>query len=420
MSFNISEVADYLGIEKLQDTGGDSIPICCPYCGDRRGKNTICIRKDGKEKNVFQCFSCGRHGNMLDLYLDQKAGYVGVDRYKRAYADLRDALEKGHRDHTTKKRVEETDRKTEKTKAPVNVLDHTYRSLLCHLTLQTIDRLDLQRRMLTDAEIEAGLFRSVPSDPVGICRILKREGCMLENVPGFYKNAAGNWQLNVWAEGYFCPVLQDGYLVGMQIRLRNPKKQKYIWLSSSGKRAGISSGAPVCFYGDPDAESVIITEGILKAYVTYCLLSDIGVSVIGVPGVNVLGGLKELLKQHHHKIAYEAYDMDKYMPVACMRDYEAKKCAACIQSGGREAYCPDGSCRYKERKRQMIQEAQDSLQKVITKAGLIGRFYHWDRDPVSGLWLGNKKGIDDYCSMRRGGMSHAGAGYPGSARTGAL
>lgn len=231
MSFNISEVADYLGIEKLQDTGGDSISICCPYCGDRRGKNTICIRKDGKEKNVFQCFSCGRHGNMLDLYLDQKAGYVGADRYKRAYADLRDALEKGHRDHTPKKRVEETDRKTEKTKAPVNVLDHTYRSLLRHLTLQTIDRLDLQRRMLTDAEIEAGLFRSVPSDPVGICRILKREGCMLENVPGFYKNAAGNWQLNVWAEGYFCPVLQDGYLVGMQIRLRNPKKRKYIWLS---------------------------------------------------------------------------------------------------------------------------------------------------------------------------------------------
>ena len=43
----------------------------------------------------------------------------------------------------------------------------------------------------------------------------------------------------------------------------------------------------------------------------------------------------------------------------------------------------------------MIQEAQDSLQKVITKAGLIGRSYHWDRDPVSGLWLGNKKGIDD-------------------------
>ena len=171
MSFNISEVADYLGIEKLQDTGGDSISICCPYCGDRRGKNTICIRKDGKEKNVFQCFSCGRHGNMLDLYLDQKAGYVGADRYKRAYADLRDALEKGHRDHTPKKRVEETDRKTEKTKAPVNVLDHTYRSLLRHLTLQTIDRLDLQRRMLTDAEIEAGLFRSVPSDPVGICRI---------------------------------------------------------------------------------------------------------------------------------------------------------------------------------------------------------------------------------------------------------
>ena len=120
-------------------------------------EKTQYVSEGWKGKNVFQCFSCGRHGNMLDLYLDQKAGYVGVDRYKRAYADLRDALEKGHMDYTTKKRMEETDRKTEKTKAPVNVLDHTYRSLLRHLTLQTIDRLDLQRRMLTDAEDRGGI-----------------------------------------------------------------------------------------------------------------------------------------------------------------------------------------------------------------------------------------------------------------------
>ena len=50
-------------------------------------------------------------------------------------------------------------------------------------------------------------------------------------------------------------------------------------------------------------------------------------------GVNSLNGLESALRcmaQNGTKLVVEAYDMDKYMPVACMRDYEAKKCAACI------------------------------------------------------------------------------------------
>ena len=53
--------------------------------------------------------------------------------------------------------------------------------------------------------------------------------------------------------------------------------------------------------------------------------------------MNVLGGLKELLKQHHHKIAYEAYDMDKYMPVAACGTMKPRSVLPAYRSGGREA-----------------------------------------------------------------------------------
>lgn len=417
MSFNIEQVVDYLGIEKLKQTGGDSIPICCPYCGDRRGKNTICIRKDGKEKNVFQCFACGKHGNMLDLYLDQKAGYQGTDRYKKAYSDLRRILEVERQMPRAAKQQERS-----VCKASEEILDHTYRQMLGLLKLQGQDLADLKRRMLTDAEIKAGWFRSAPYDTRGICKQLQRLGCQLEGVPGFYRNRTGNWQLNVWPDGYFCPVMQERKIVGMQIRLRNPKKQKYIWLSSAGRMDGCSSGSPFCFYGHPDTDAVIITEGILKAYVTYCLLVDTGVSVLGVPGVTATGQVTELLKKHHHKVAYEAFDMDKYMQVSCMQDYDEKKCVSCMQLDGKEAYeAQDGSCRYKERKRQMLREAQYNLYQRIMQAGVGCRSYHWDLDPASGLWLGTYKGIDDYCSLRRkGGMNDAGARNPGRSGAGAM
>lgn len=56
MSFNISEVADYLGIEKLQDTGGDSIPICLSVLRRPARKKYNMYQKGWKGKKCIPVF----------------------------------------------------------------------------------------------------------------------------------------------------------------------------------------------------------------------------------------------------------------------------------------------------------------------------------------------------------------------------
>ena len=422
--FGIADVVELLGLT-VRRRLPSSLYLNCPFCGDQRGRLNV-----NTDKNVWRCNRCGAAGGMLALY----ARYNCTGNAD-AYREICEALGR----YTPRPRVNDCIgvKPEQNVRATPQEIHQTYSLLLSMLPLTPTHKAHLlsPRRGLTEEQIARFGFKSTP--PAFLCRSyaerLQRQGCTLQGVPGFYTDNAGRWTINFGSRtaGILLPAVgMDGLICGMQIRLDTPLRRrddppgksgaKYIWLSSIGKPHGVTSGSPLHFVGEPFAKTVYVTEGLLKADIAHCLT---GRSFVAVAGVNSLNGLESALRcmaQNGTKLVVEAYDMDKYMPVACMRDYEAKKCAACIQSGGREAYCPDGSCRYKERKRQMIQEAQDSLQKVITKAGLIGRSYHWDRDPVSGLWLGNKKGIDDYCSMRRGGMSHAGAGYPGSARTGAL
>ena len=44
--FNISDVADLLGIQKLSD--GNSFGVVCPFCGDTQGKMNFRIMKDNE------------------------------------------------------------------------------------------------------------------------------------------------------------------------------------------------------------------------------------------------------------------------------------------------------------------------------------------------------------------------------------
>lgn len=88
--FDISQVADLLGIERITD--GNSFGVVCPFCGDRRGKMNFRILKDGEPANTYHCYCCGEKGNMLTLYADLK-GLWGTDRYKKAYREILEALD---------------------------------------------------------------------------------------------------------------------------------------------------------------------------------------------------------------------------------------------------------------------------------------------------------------------------------------
>lgn len=114
----------------------------------------------------------------------------------------------------------------------------------------------------------------------------------------------------------------DRQICGCQIRLDTPLKNeddppeksgaKYIWLSSSGKPKGTSSGSPVHFVGDSNAGVVYVTEGFFKSDVAHYLMNR---TFAATAGANNTAQLEVLLKQladnGTHTII-EAEDMDKY------------------------------------------------------------------------------------------------------------
>lgn len=109
---------------------------------------------------------------------------------------------------------------------------------------------------------------------------------------------------------------------GAQIRLDTPIRDqesdpdksgtKYLWLSSSSKKRGVSSGSPVHFVGDPFARVVYVTEGLLKADVAHCLMDRSFAATAGANNVNKLDMLFALLSANGTEVIIEAEDMDKY------------------------------------------------------------------------------------------------------------
>ena len=207
-------------------------------------------------------------------------------------------------------------------------IHQTYSLLLSMLPLTPTHKAHLlsPRRGLTEEQIARFGFKSTP--PAFLCRSyaerLRRQGCTLQGVPGFYQDDARRWTINFGSRtaGILLPAVgMDGLICGMQIRLDTPLRRrddppgksgaKYIWLSSVGKPHGVTSGSPLHFVGEPFAKTVYVTEGLLKADIAHCLT---GRSFVAVAGVNSLNGLESALRcmaQNGTKLVVEAYDMDK-------------------------------------------------------------------------------------------------------------
>ena len=127
-------------------------------------------------------------------------------------------------------------------------------------------------RGLTDEQIERLGYKSTP--PFYLCRSLteklRSRGCKVEGVPGFYVGKDDKWTVNFNSitAGIIIPARGiDGMIRGAQIRLDTPIRDqesdpdksgtKYLWLSSSSKKRGVSSGSPVHFVGDPFARVAV-------------------------------------------------------------------------------------------------------------------------------------------------------------------
>jgi hypothetical protein len=152
-------------------------------------------------------------------------------------------------------------------------------------------------------EIERNGYKSVPL-PSELNEVMKEfVEKDLRGMPGFFRKD-GAWRLNIgeWTvknqivhsfhQGYLIPVRNlDGKIEGFQVRraeVRDEDDPRYIWLSSSNKEAGTSSGAPIHFRNVEQARKTgqaILTEGPLKADVSGHLLNDKH-ALIAVGGVS--------------------------------------------------------------------------------------------------------------------------------------
>ena len=416
--FTILDVAAYLGIEKLEDCQRgyrvkdpkNEANVVCPFCGDARGKASICVCRDGEVKNVFHCYDCGSGYNMVTLYAELKH-MKGKDRYKRAYRELyRKKQRQGNGKMRSRRAMQQESQKVKKRASsqkkkmakPLDKeqVDETYRAMLKYLTLEDMHKKDLVRRGVSEEIINRMVkkgYRSISvEESLTIARRLLKEGCKLEGVPGFFKNWKGEWDINFHEgnRGYLCPVYDiDGFLRGFQIRLDHPKKKnKYVWLSSSGMEKGISITSLVGVSGTPKGERICLTEGILKAEIASQLL---GVCFLGNPGIGNWRDLSEVLKaakERGVRHVEEMYDMDKMLRLTCQEDYD-ENCNECEYQ--EEHGNPDFECPKKRLKRDTIRKGCNAAYRVCRELGLTCERKLWDVGE-DGLWDEHEKGIDDW------------------------
>lgn len=240
----------------------DYIYADCPLCGSQRGK--LCINLT---KNAWCTNCCGDSGGMLALY--SKAQNVSK---ATAYSEICDAILNGGisqvREASQKERMQSEVVLSER--ASTQEIHQTYSTLLGMLQLIPAHRKHLQeKRGLTDEQIAAFGFKSTPAPY--LCRTLTakliQQGCTVQGVPGFYMDDSGKWTVKFHqrTSGILIPYRNvDGMIHGLQIRLDRPLKNegdppdkvgtKYLWLASTSKTCGASSGSPIHFVGDPCSE----------------------------------------------------------------------------------------------------------------------------------------------------------------------
>ena len=317
--FCIEDVVQLVGL-RIRRPCGDGVYTDCPFCGDNRGKLKV-----NYEKNVWKCNYCQTGGGMLQLYAGIKNTSTSV-----AYREICEAIQNGIIISSQTLSLPSTSAPrqiSESKKADAGVIHKTYTAMLEQLLLKK-EHLEHLRsvRGLSDAEIDRLGFRSTP--PFYLCRSITERliglGHTVQGVPGFYQKD-GTWTLNFcsYTAGILLPARDvEGRISGFQIRLDTPLKNpdetsnkpgaKYIWLSSSGKQNGCSSGSPVHLIGDRNAKTVYVTEGVLKADVAHCLTGRTFAAIAGANNLTSLEELFNVVSRTGTQLIVEAHDMDKY------------------------------------------------------------------------------------------------------------
>ena len=299
----MTDIIPLIGIPEPK-YGRVSYNVPCPCCDDNPRKKHLNIHL---EKDVFRCPRCGFSGGVFDLY----AHYAGINRKNAReilYARLN--MDSSYIDRKPKRAIPmEID-----PECPITDVDtrhETYSALLSKLSLASDHRDNLLQRGLTDDVISQLEYRTTPViGNTALAKQLLAEGKYLPGVPGFYHTASGEWSFIREDRGILIPVRNpEGKIQGLQIRRDNVTKRKFRWVSSVGKTDGTRAEGWTHMAGPPQ-ETILLTEGPMKADVIHFLT---GHTVLAVPGVNSLTQLKPVLnflKEQGTRYVMTAFDMD--------------------------------------------------------------------------------------------------------------
>jgi DNA primase len=204
------------------------------------------------------------------------------------------------------------------TKATIDILNCTYQALLSELPLLPEDRENLIKRGLSDSQISSLNYKTMPLyGRENIIEKLLSENVQLSGIPGFWTDLQGEGHLS-GPLGICVPVRDlQGRISGIQIRRNGDIKPKYVWLSSSGRLNGCSSGvsAHLAKPAHCDNSEVWITEGPLKGDIISLKLNR---AVIAIPGVAAWEKAIPIVWQLKVRSVIVALDMDKLTNQAVM------------------------------------------------------------------------------------------------------
>lgn len=261
------------------------------HVGDQHPSLHVALGDDGRI--LMKC----RVGCAVDEILDA----IGLDR-KDLFCPPGEALPQLEVNSTCRHRTD------------IDLVDAAYQAVLVELSLSDEHRKDLQRRGLTDCEIDRRQYRSLRNVDRGRAgkAAAAKAGDNVLSVPGFTRGTYGV-TLTGNATGLLVPVRAlEGRIQALKIRQQGDPK--YLYLSDA---ANTSSGSPIHVPLGimPPVEIIRVTEGELKADV--CMSLD-ATPTIGVPGVTQWKSAMPILKELHAKtvvIAYDAPDVRSKLPV---------------------------------------------------------------------------------------------------------
>ena len=226
---NILNVAYHLCLEIVENVGNEHKAIC-PFCGYNKNSKIPTLSLNA-QNNKYCCCRCGAGGFSIGLYAKMK----GIDN-KTAFKELLDrecfSLDK-----------------TPIEISPINILSDIkirntiYRDFLSMLKLENQHRRYLKNIGFLDSSIDNNLYRTIPKKYIKrrlICNNLARK-YNLAGTPGFYQEEDFKWCFS-GMNGFFIPVLNDGYIEGLSIHLDKPfSSTSDLWFSSSNKINGMSA-----------------------------------------------------------------------------------------------------------------------------------------------------------------------------------